>query len=488
MKLIFREAKSLRKSNAPWAGNVPDYWSAASLRWKTRIYAGGTPDKSKLEFWDNGDIPWLNSGSVNQYVIKKPSALITEVALKNSSTRWVPKGALLLALAGQGKTKGMVARLAIDSTCNQSVAAIVPDWDLNGIFLHYFLQDNYQKIRNLAGGDLRDGLNLDMLASITCPIPPLSEQRQIAAYLNRETTKIDKLIAKQQKLIKLLQEKRQAVISQAVTKGLGPNARMKDSGVAWLGEIPEHWKSIAYGRVLRIEQGCAFSSKDYCEQSSTQNFRMSNIGKGGLLRLEHSPKYLPDQHRSSHSRYRLHNGDLLIAMTDMSPNLDFLAIPTVFIDEASDRQFLLNQRVGRVRPKADVVDTEYLKYSLLSSNLRNQLKSKGLGTVQGNMSNSDLYSAYLALPPIDEQKTIVSSIEKFDSLNSNLINKSEAAIELLMEHRQALITAAVTGKIDVRGLVSDEEVAALDADPALETTEEDFESEVAEADYITEEE
>jgi type I restriction enzyme S subunit len=196
--------------------------------------------KNRLDYWVKGEIPWINSGAVNQVIIKEPSEYITELGLKNSSAKYIPVNSLVMALAGQGKTKGMVAYTSIETTCNQSMAAIVPK-NYHYKFLYYWLDSNYQNIRNLTGGDNRDGLNLAVLSNIPCPKISIVEQTQIVSFLDTETARIDNLIAKQEKLIELLEEQRKSIISHAVTKGLNPNAPMKDSGVEWLGDVPEHW-------------------------------------------------------------------------------------------------------------------------------------------------------------------------------------------------------------------------------------------------------
>ena len=132
------------------------------------------------------------------------------------------------------------------------MGAIVPHEGINSRYLYWWLSSNYQNIRNMAGGDLRDGLNLELLGNIGCPMPREEEKTAIAAFLDHETAKIDALIEKQQRLIELLKEKRQAVISHAVTKGLNPNAPMKDSGVEWLGEVPAHW-AVAKFKYLVVD-------------------------------------------------------------------------------------------------------------------------------------------------------------------------------------------------------------------------------------------
>lgn len=206
----------MKDSGVEWLGKVPEQWNKGRLRWLSRIYSGGTPDKTNQDYWTTGTIPWLNSGAVNQCTITEPSDFISQEAYENSSTKWINPGSLVIALAGQGKTKGMVAQLAIEATCNQSMAAIVPENKITPRFLFWWLTSNYQNIRNLAGGDLRDGLNLELIGDIQCPLPESKEQTIIASFLDREAARIDTLISGARKFIDLLKEYRSSLITAAV--------------------------------------------------------------------------------------------------------------------------------------------------------------------------------------------------------------------------------------------------------------------------------
>jgi type I restriction enzyme, S subunit len=207
----------LKPSGVEWLGDIPEHWESLSLRRISTRYSGGTPDKSNDSYWSDGTIPWINSGAVNQEMIKEPSAFITEDAYLNSSAKWVPKGALVMALAGQGKTKGMVAQMGIEATCNQSMAAICPSLNVNSRYLYWLLAIQYKEIRNMAGGEQRDGLNLEMLGTIPCLRAPFKEQSIIAEFIDFETGKIDRLVKKVEEAIERLQEYRLALITSAVT-------------------------------------------------------------------------------------------------------------------------------------------------------------------------------------------------------------------------------------------------------------------------------
>lgn len=208
---------TMKDSGIEWLGEIPEHWSYSSLKWYSKIYSGGTPSKDVEDYWLNGTIPWLNSGCVNQWDITEVSDYITEEAFKNSSTKWIPNKSLVIALAGQGKTKGMVAQVQFETTCNQSLGVIVPNEKIYNRFLQYWLKNNYQNIRNLGGGDKRDGLNLVMIGGIPIPVLPLNEQEKISNYLDSINLEIDSIKAKTEQEIELLKEYKTALISEVVT-------------------------------------------------------------------------------------------------------------------------------------------------------------------------------------------------------------------------------------------------------------------------------
>jgi type I restriction enzyme S subunit len=421
-----------RESRIGWLPRMPSHWRAASLRWLTSRFSGGTPDKDKPEYWENGGIPWLNSGAVNQTLITEPSALISESGFANSSAKWIPAGALVMALAGQGKTKGMVAQLAIRATCNQSMAAIVPKGEIQPRFLLWWLQSNYQNIRNMAGGD--------MLGEIPCPIPSSGEQAAIAAFLDRETAKIDALIAEQERLIDLLAEKRQAVISNAVTKGPNPDAPMEDSGVPWLGEVPAHWS------MKRIKDcGCEIVD---CKNRTPESVEggdyfvvRTSCVKGGQFDPE--PGYLTDEANFVEwtAKGRPRAGDVLF--TREAPAGEACLAP-------EDLDFCLGQRMMYIRPPNRVLHSEFLLYSIYGGLARERINEKSKGSTVGHLRVGEVGELPLLLPPLEEQQEIVAHVNQQLSRIKALADESKVAIALMAERRSALIAAAVTGQIDVR--------------------------------------
>lgn len=419
--MSFPRYPKYKDSGVEWLGQVPEHWRSGSIRWLARRYAGGTPDKSNLSFWENGTVPWINSGAVNDRLISEPSAYITQEALDKSSARWTPAGALVMALAGQGKTKGMVAQLGIRATCNQSMAAIIPGDELNARFLFWWLESNYENIRNLAGGDLRDGLNLELVGNIKCPLPSNPEQTRIAAFLDRETAKIDALVAEQERLIALLKEKRQAVISHAATKGLNPNAPMKPSGIEWLGDVPAHWKIAPLKWHSRCCSGDGLPS-DKVDSFEGENKSVQAIGGNGLMGYT-------VQGNINHSVLAVGRVGALCG------NVHIVHPPAWITDNA----LILD-------PSRNAFDLQFLALVLRTRNF-NDIASK---TAQPLITGTQVSDERVPLPPLAEQQEVSVFIghrtTKFDALTA----EAQRAIDLLQERRTALISAAVTGQIDVR--------------------------------------
>ena len=428
-----------------WADMLPQDWAESRLGRLARIYAGGTPDKAKLEYWQDGTIPWINSGAVNQGLITKFSALITEEALSNSSARWVQPGALVIALAGQGKTKGMVAQMGMTATCNQSMAAIAPRQELHERYLYWWIVSNYQNIRNMGGGDLRDGLNLVHIGSIPVPVPSTLEQQRIADYLDAQTAKIDALIGKQEKLIETLAERRQAVISHAVTKGLDPNSPMKDSGSLWFPTIPGHWELVPCSAAAVLIQTGPFGSQLHSDEyisGGTPVINPSHIVDGRIV--PDDAITVNDVRDQELARHRLRDGDIVAARRgDLGRSA---------VVRGKSVGYLCGTGALIIRLKPEAYVPGYFQLIFSSGANRAALTERSVGATMDNL-NADIVSRLrLPRPPVDEQSGILDHLDPETSKIDALSAKAQEMIEVLRERRQALISAAVTGKIDVRGL------------------------------------
>ena len=206
----------MKDSGIDWIGQVPEGWGVGKVKYFSQISAGATPDRNNSLFW-NGNINWMSSGEVNQGIVKHTSETITDLALKRTSTKLLPNGTVMLALNGQGKTKGTAAVLAIESASNQSLASFIVDNKiLNNMYLYYFFVANYYNIRGLKGED-RDGLNLQLVSNIVIPLFEFEEQQKIVDFLDKKTVQIDKLIQIKNEQIDNINKQRQTLIYDYVT-------------------------------------------------------------------------------------------------------------------------------------------------------------------------------------------------------------------------------------------------------------------------------
>jgi type I restriction enzyme S subunit len=279
----------------------------------------------------------------------------------------------------------------------------------------------------------------EFIGSLPIPLPPPAEQRAIAAFLDRECGKIDALVAEQERLIALLKEKRQAVISHAVTKGLDPSAPMKDSGVPWLGRVPEHWE------VHRLSRRCGFTSGKAHEPFIDED------GSFICVTARFVSTQGAEQRRCTENLTPAGRGDILMVMSDLPKGR---ALAKAFLVRDNEA-YAVNQRVCAVTPRAD--DPAFLAYQLDRSPW---LLANDDGVNQTHLSNQDFLKLPLLVPPRDEQELIATFLDRATSAFDTLITEAERAIALLKERRAALISAAVTGQIDVRGLVPTEEAQA----------------------------
>jgi len=209
-----------RSELTDWFGQPPRHWEVDKLGRRARIGNGSTPNSSTPAYWEGGTIPWLNSSVVNTGFVMEPSRLVTEVATRECHLPIVRAGAILMAITGQGKTRGMVAELGIDSTINQHLAFINPDPDYWHVpYLVLLLRAAYGELRRISeeSGSTKGALTCSGISAFKVPRPPLEEQRAIAVRLDQETAKIDALIAKSERLIELSHERRAALITAAVT-------------------------------------------------------------------------------------------------------------------------------------------------------------------------------------------------------------------------------------------------------------------------------
>lgn len=315
------------------------------------------------------------------------------------------------------------------------MAALIPDHRFEPRYLYYWLTANYQNIRNLAGGEARDGLNLEMLGSIPCPVPPAEEQQTIARFLDAKTTQIDALVAHKRQLIAKLKEKRSALIARTVTRGLPPeaakaaglepNPQMKDSGVDWLGKIPVHWTAKAVRYIFRNcdSRRIPLSSEERADLEKLYPY----YGASGVIDMVDD--YLFEES--------------LILVAEDGANLLSRSTPLAFL---ATGKYWVNNHAHILKPLSG--DIHYWVATLETFDFSPLIT----GAAQPKLTADRLAGIQLPVPPRAEQTAIADYLMSKTSELDDLVVQAVTVIDRLTEYRQALITSAVTGKIDVQGL------------------------------------
>lgn len=428
-----------KDSGVEWLGEIPPEW---------RIFRGKFVFSEYGERSETGDETLL---SVSEYYGVKPRGDVVDdgdflsraeslVGYKKCNKNDLVMNIMLAWKRGLGVTKynGIVSPAYSVFRFNENA---FPD------YMHYLLRTDiyvdHFKTRSTGVIDSRLRLYPDSFADVSILLPSINEQEKIANFLDHETAKIDTLIEKQQQLIKLLKEKRQAVISHAVTKGLNPNAKMRDSGVEWLGEVPEHWK---IGKIKNlsslISKGTTPSTmgSDF-EASGIRFLKAENIGKGFYVAPQ--PEfYISEQTDEQLARSRLHDNDVLVIIAGATTGLS--SVMTGELLPANT-----NQAVSFIRPLKKVY-SEYISFWLSTTYAQSNIWQGAVQAAQPNLSMETLGNIYIPIPPEKEAENLVINIKKKLLRFASLIEYAELAIQLIQERRTALISAAVTGKIDVR--------------------------------------
>ncbi len=433
--MSFPRYPAYKPSGVEWLGEVPEHWVLAAPKRFMESCSGGTLIKGQCSDEPGDGLYPAFSASGQDVWIDRPGYDTCGIVLSAVGAR-------------SGKTFKADGRWGVVANTH----CLFPRPQADRDFFWYLTnrEDWWEK-----GGTAQPFVKVKETLDRSWCFPPADEQATIAKFLDRETAKIDALIAEQQRLIELLQEKRQAVISHAVTKGLNPDAPMKDSGVEWLGEVPEYWEVKQVRHLLKsLTQG----SSPNClpEPAQGDEYGVLKVGcVNGIAFLPTENKALPPELQPDLSSL-IQQGDVLMSRGNTRELVGLAALVSEAYDRlmASDLIFIL-----RVLP--EIVNHGFLALSLRSAHARSQLEPKTVGTSASmqKINQSTIKEVFLPIPPLAEQTLILINIQEEVKHAEESIENSREAISLLQERRSALISAAVTGQIDVRGTVPEAGVA-----------------------------
>lgn len=449
--MSFPRYPSYKSSGVEWLGDVPAHWSVKRLRFVAEL----NPSKSEANDFDRAmPVSFLpmeaigDDGSLNLENEKTIGELESGYTYFRNGDVTVAKitpcyengkGALMRDLKngiGFGTTELIVARPKPS--------------EVLGPYLHYlFISPDFRSIgaSNMYGAGGQKRVPDAFVRNFTTAFPPVAEQTRIAEFLDRETAKIDELVAEQRRLMELLKEKRQAVISHAVTRGLNPKAPLKPSGIEWLGDVPKHWE------VMRVKSVSTFIT-------SGPRGWSERVGEAGPLFVQSgdlndslqvelaTAKRVQIKEDAEAARTRLMDGDVVVCITGAKTG-------NVAVCASIPEPAYVNQHLCLVRPSPEILPI-FLGVGLKSRVGQIYFEFSQYGLKQG-LSLEDIKEAPIFLPPIAEQTEIVAFVGDGTARFATLTAEAQRAIDLLQERRTALISAAVTGQIDVRGAVAGSE-------------------------------
>lgn len=428
-----------KESQIHWIGSIPSEWELYKLSHAFGVIGSGTTPKSDEESWycenDEG-VSWVTTGELRENVIYSTFKNVTRDAVKaHSSLKIHPAGSLVIAM--YGATIGRLGILGVDATTNQACCVLSAPKTLEPKYSFYWLSVYKDAIISLfSTGGGQPNINQETVASLRVSAPSsLSEQTQIARFLDHEVGKIDALIAEQEKLIALLKEKRQAVISHAVTKGLNPDVPMKDSGVEWLGQVPAHWIVKKLGYIGEAIIGLTYSPDDISD-TGVLVLRSSNV-QSGRLSFEDNvfvDKVIPE-------KLRTQKNDILICSRNGSREL---IGKNALIDESA-----VGQTFGAFMTifRSDV---NFYLSQVFNSHIFSAQAGSFMTSTVNQLTTGNLNSFLVPMPPLQEMREIAIYLDRVLEEIDELIVESSTLRQVLTERRSALISAAVTGKIDVR--------------------------------------
>ena len=424
-----------RASGVEWIGDIPDSWQV------TPLFSVATTGIQKNDSGSEGNVLSLSYGRIIRRDVEDNHGLLPK---SFNTYQIVDSGDIILRLTdlqndkrslrvGMSNEKGVITSAYLKLTSkarflDRYLYRLLHSYDTTKVFYGM-------------GGGLRQSMKFDEMRRLQMLCPSLDEQKRIADFLDHETAKIDALIEKQQRLIELLKEKRQAVISHAVTKGLDPNAPLKDSGVEWADTVPAHWRVSKLSYHASVSNG-ATPSRDNLLFWENGTIGWLNSSKVNDEVIEDADQFITELAFLKTSVKPVEKGDLVMAITGEGQTRGRVAICNI--------SATINQHLAAISIYDSRLNYQFLCLWLEGNYERIRYESEGAGSTKGAITCSEIGAFPVIVPPAEEQDAIIDYVNKRKREFDRLVHKAISAIELMQERRTALISAAVTGKIDVR--------------------------------------
>ncbi|WP_297511699.1 restriction endonuclease subunit S [Flavobacterium sp.] len=433
---------SYKPSGVEWIGDIPENWDLIKLKYISNLYNGSSLNDNQKELFDSSnidDIPYVSTKDIdyNSQSIEYDNGL--RIPKSNTSFKLGKKGSFLICIEGGSSGKKM-GYLEQDVYFVNKLCCFEPK--TNSKFQYYYIQTPLFQLQfhsSLSG--LIGGVSISLIRNFNTILPPIQEQEQIVNYLDEKTTIIDKLISTKQRKVELLKEQRTTLINQVITKGLNPNVKMKDSGVEWIGEIPEIWNNTTL-RYYVNKVGSGITPRGGSEVYVDEGvifIRSQNVHFNGL-RLDDVSRITNETHIGMSGSKVIFN-DLLLNITGGSIGRCCVVL--------NEDEMNVNQHVCIIRTKKEKLSPFFLNYILQSKVGQTQVDYFQTGGNREGLTGENIKNFKISFPNIQEQQEIVDYLDTHTKEIDDLVSMEQKKIELLKEYRQSLISEVITGKIKV---------------------------------------
>lgn len=437
-----------KPSGVDWLGEIPIDWKVWKVsRLFKKIGSGTTPKSGTPEYYENGTIPWINTGDLNDGYINDCSTYITKKAFDDHSTLKIYEAGTLL-VAMYGATIGKIAITKFEACTNQACCSLVRSKLIDTKFAFYWFLANKENIINLSYGGGQPNISQDIVRSLKIPICNITEQHSIVRFLDYKTGQIDRFIANRQKQIELLKEQKVSIINFAITRGINKNTKLKKSETDTLDYYPEHWKLTKLKYLLKKKRaairtgpfGTQLKNSDLKEDGEIKIYNQRSVIDKNFI---NGTEYISLEKYNGLKDFIVNPNDLLITTRGtigkcaiFPPNMEIGVLHPCLIRMQLDERIISN---------------EYAMICLENALFfQEEIKLLSNSTVIEVIYSYNLKEVFLPIPPVEEQNEILAYIKTETSTIETLISKYQKQIDLMQEYRTSLISQAVTGKIDVR--------------------------------------
>ena len=440
MTYTLKPYPTYKPSGVEWLGDIPSHWETQKLKFCSEMNGQTLPENTD----PNLTISYVDIGSVSQGKIEQTEKLSFKNA-PSRARRAARKGDTIISTVRTYlKAIAYVGENDAKNIFSTGFCVLSPNKKFHKGYFSYFSQSApfVNEIVSYSKGVSFPAVTPVELGDLFIGVPPLPEQHRIATFLDQKTAEIDEAISKKQRLIELLKEQKAILINQAVTKGLNPNVPMRDSGVAWIGEVPAHWDILAIKRITSVpitdgphetpeflDEGVPFISAE-----AIKNDRIDFTKRRGFIS--------PEEHARFSKKYKPKRGDIYLIKSGATTG------NVAFVD--TDDEFNIWSPLAVIRPHRKMATTLFVFYFMKSRSFFQSIELGWSYGTQQNIGMNVIENLPIVRPPIDEQHRITAFLDQKADVINEAITKKERQIDLLQEYRTILIANVVTGKIDVR--------------------------------------